>query len=221
MSMNVVVFGAGDIAELAHFYLTRDSPWRPVAFTVDAAYVRETSFCGAPVVAFEEIQQRFDPADHHMFVAISYSQVNALRAAKYYEAKRKGYKLISYVSSRATYYGQEIGDNCFIFEDNTIQPFTKIGSNVTMWSGNHIGHHSTIGDHCFISSHVVVSGGVIIEPYCFLGVNSTLRDHVRLGEKTVVAMGALVTRDCEANSVYVGSPAQRKSSSSSEELKRI
>ncbi len=219
--MKIVVFGAGDIAQLANFYLTRDSHYRVAAFTVDAPYIKEPMFEGVPVVPFEEINRHFSPESHGMFVALSYSQVNQVRASKFAEAKAKGYKLITYISSKATYYGTEIGENCFIFEDNTIQPFTKIGNNVTMWSGNHIGHHSTIGDHCFLSSHVVVSGGVTIEPYCFLGVNSTLRDHVTIGERTVIGMGAMVTKDCEPNSVYVGAPAQRKSSSSSDELKKI
>ena len=221
MSMNLVIFGAGDIAQLAHFYLTRDSPWRPVAFTVDGAYVKESSFEGLPVIPFEEIQTKHSPTDHSMFVALSYSQVNQVRAAKYTEAKAKGYQLISYVSSKATYFGTPIGDNCFIFEDNTIQPFTKIGSNVTLWSGNHIGHHSTIGDHSFISSHVVISGGVTIESHCFLGVNSTIRDHVTIGARTVIGMGSMVTKNCDADSVYIGVPAQRKSSSAPDELKKI
>ena len=51
-----------------------------------------------------------------------------------------------------------MGDNCFIFEDNTVQPFVTLGNNLVLWSGNHIGHHSTLRDHCFISSHVVISG---------------------------------------------------------------
>lgn len=219
--MNIVVFGAGDIAQLARFYLGRDSPYRVAAFTVDGAYVKESQVDGLPVVPFEEVTKEFSPGGFGMFVAVSYSQVNQVRALKFAEAKAKGYALITYISSKATYYGTEVGENCFIFEDNTIQPFTKIGNNVTLWSGNHIGHHSTIGDHCFISSHVVISGGVVIEPYCFLGVNSTLRDHVRIGERTVVAMGAMVTKDCEPNSVYVGAPARRKSSSSPDDLKKI
>ena len=67
------------------------------------------------------------------------------------------------MSSRCSFLTQyPHGDNCFILEDNTVQPFVRIGSNVTLWSGNHIGHDSTIGDHCFISSHVVVSGHVDI-----------------------------------------------------------
>lgn len=219
--MDVIIFGAGDIAQLAHFYLTRDSPYRVAAFTVDAAYIKEPVFEGLPVVPFERITDEFGPDRYQMFVAISYSSVNQVRAAKYHEAKAKGYKLVTYISSKASYFGTPIGDNCFIFEDNTIQPFTRIGNNVTMWSGNHFGHHSTIGDHCFISSHVVISGGVVIQPYCFLGVNSTLRDHVTIGERTVIGMGAMVTKDCESDSVYVGAPAQRKSSSAPDELKKI
>lgn len=217
--MDVVVFGAGNIAELAHFYLTHDSPYQVVAFTVDAAYVKEPTLCGLPVTAFEEVAARFPPATHQMFIAVSYSQVNEVRAAKYNEAKQKGYRLISYVSSHATYYGTPIGDNCFIFEDNTIQPFTRIGNNVTLWSGNHIGHHSVIGDHCFISSHVVISGGVTVEPYCFLGVNATVRDHVTIGQKCVVGMGSMITKSCEPEGVYVGVPAKRTGSST--EVKKL
>ena len=218
--MKIVVFGAGDIAQLAHFYLSRDTAYRVAAFTVDAAYVKESSFAGVPVVAFEDVAREFPADNYGMFIALSYSQVNRLRAEKFQAAKQKGYKLISYISPRATYYGTPVGENCFIFEDNTIQPFTTIGDNVTMWSGNHIGHHSTIGDHCFISSHVVISGGVTVEPYCFLGVNSTIRDHIKIGEQSVVGMGAMITKDCEPRGVYVGAPAKR-TGSSTEDLKKI
>ena len=216
---DIVIFGAGDIGQLAHFYLTKDSPHKPVAFTMDAAYIKETSLAGLPVLPFEGIEKQFPPDRFKMFVAVSYSNVNQVRAAKYTEAKQKGYELISYVSSRATHWGTPIGDNCFIFEDNTIQPFTRIGNNVTLWSGNHIGHHSTIGDHCFISSHVVISGGVVVEPYCFIGVNSTIRDHVIIGERCVVGMGSMITKSCEPGGVYLGAPAKRQSST--DDLKKI
>ena len=102
-----------------------------------------------------------------------------------------------------------LGDNCFILEDNTIQPFTTIGSNVIMWSGNHIGHHSVIRDHVLFTSHVVLSGHCVVEPYCFFGVNSTVRDGLHLAEGTLVAMSAAVTKDTEAWGVYQGLPAKK------------
>jgi sugar O-acyltransferase (sialic acid O-acetyltransferase NeuD family) len=207
---DLVIFGAGEIAELAHFYFERDSAHRPVAFTVDSAYIKETSFKGLPVVAFEEIAAAFPPAAHQAFVAMSYAKVNALRAAKCEAMEAAGYALASYVSSRATTFdGFAPGPNAFILEDNTIQPFARVGRNVTMWSGNHIGHHSVIEDDVFITSHVVVSGGVRVGGRCFLGVNATLRNHIVIGERCVIGAGALLLSDAEPDGVYMGTASER------------
>jgi len=201
---DVVIFGMGDIARLAHFYFSSDSPHRVVAFTVDAAYRTADTFQGLPVVAFDQVTAAYPPATHAMFVALSYSGMNQVRAAKYTEARALGYTLVSYVSSRATCLTQHpVGDNCFILEDNTVQPFVTIGSNVTLWSGNHIGHDAVVGDHCFISSHVVVSGHVTIGTHCFLGVNATLRNGISLGDHTLVGAGALVMKSTPPRSVWV------------------
>jgi sugar O-acyltransferase (sialic acid O-acetyltransferase NeuD family) len=205
----LVLFGAAEIAEVAHFYFTHDTAYQVNAFTVDAAFVRAPTFLGLPVVAFEDVERAFPAASHAMFVAVSYSKVNALRAAKYTEAKRKGYQLATYLSSKATVWsGLNVGDNCFILEDNTIQPFASIGSNVTLWSGNHIGHHSQIGDHCFISSHVVISGGVTVGEFSFIGVNATVRDHVHLGKSCVIGAGSLIQQDVPDLGVCIQQPAE-------------
>ncbi|MGZ5269100.1 MAG: acetyltransferase [Ramlibacter sp.] len=210
MKQPLVVFGGGDIAELAHYYFTNDSGYEVVAFTVDAGFVREASFCGKPVVAFEEVAREFAPQDHAFFAALSYSQLNALRKAKYLAGKALGYRIASYISSRATVLNQgAIGEHAFILEDNTLQPFSSIGNNVTLWSGNHIGHHSRIDDHCFLASHIVVSGGVRIGESCFIGVNATLRDHVSIGARCVIGASALVLADAEAEGVYAPAATER------------
>ncbi len=210
MKKPLVIFGSGDIAQLAHYYFSTDSNYEVVAFTVDAAYMPETVFCGLPVVPFEEVAQKYRHEECDFFVALSYSKLNAVRKEKYLAAKALGYRLASFISSRATVLNDgRIGENCFIFEDNTIQPFVTIGNNVTLWSGNHIGHHSTIMDHCFIASHVVVSGGVKIGEQCFIGVNATLRDHIRIGERCVIGAGALLLADAEAEGVYIGMATER------------
>lgn len=199
----VVIFGVGDIAELADFYFRTDTVREVAAFTVDAAFVREDRFKGHPVVAFEEIERRFPPAQCDLFVAVSYNRMNALRAEKMVAAEAKGYALASYVSSHSyVWEGFEVQPNQFILEDNTLQPFCRIGRGATLWSGNHIGHHSVIGDHCFVASHVVVSGGVKIGEACFLGVNATLRDHITLGRRCVVGAGAVVLADAPDEAVF-------------------
>lgn len=192
----LLIFGTGEMAEVAHFYFTHDAKTPVAAFTVDREYVQSESFLGTPVIAFQDIQDRFGPGEYDMMIAVGYAQLNKARASRCADAKAKGYRLASYVSSKATVWpGLVVGENCFILEDNTIQPFATIGNNVTLWSGNHIGHHSRIGDNCFITSHAVVSGGVVVGENSFIGVNATVRDHVSIGRFSVIGAGALVTSD--------------------------
>ncbi len=210
MIEKVVVFGSGQIAEIAYFYLVNDSPYKVVAFTVDGEYIKEDALLGLPLVPFEEIGKIYPPDEYKMFVSISYRNLNHLRAEKYYEAKQKGYELISYISSKAfTWPGLVVGDNCFIFENNVIQPYVRIGNNVILWSGNHIGHHSVIEDHCFITSHVVISGSGRIEPYCFLGVNASIADNITISKECIIGAGALITNTTPEKGVYIGQPTER------------
>jgi sugar O-acyltransferase (sialic acid O-acetyltransferase NeuD family) len=200
----LVIFGAGDIARLAHYYFTRDTEHEVVAFTVDEQYRESDTFLDLPLLSFEEVLGSFSPDEFKMFVALSYARMNKLRAEKYHQAKENGYELVSYVSSRCSFLTDyPAGDNCFILEDNTIQPFVKIGSNVTLWSGNHIGHDSVIEDHCFLASQIVVSGNVRIRNNCFIGVNATLRNSITLAPETLVGAGAIVMSDTVEKGVYL------------------
>ncbi len=202
--IKIVIFGTGDLAQIANYYFQIESTFQVVGFTVDREYINESTFEGLSVYPFEEIENIFPPSEYQMFIALSYREMNHLRERKFYEAKAKGYHLVSYISSKATYLSQyKCGENCFIFEDNTIQPYVKIGDNVLIWSGNHIGHHSVIHSHNFISSHVVISGHCEIESNCFLGVNSTIAHYVKLARGTLVGAGAVITKDTEPYGVYV------------------
>lgn len=221
MKKPLVIFGAGDIAELAHYYFSSDSPYEVAAFTVDGTFLKEDRFCGKPVVPFEDIATAFPPSGHAFFAALSYNQLNQLRKGKYLAGKALGYPIASYVSSRASVLNEgRIGEHAFILEDNTVQPFSVIGDNVTLWSGNHIGHHSQIGDHCFLASHIVVSGGVRIGQACFIGVNVTIRDHVSVGDRCVLGANSLVLADCDPEGVYAPAATERSRVPSSR-LRRI
>ncbi len=200
----LIIFGTGDIARLAHYYFSCDSEYEVTGFTVDKEYITGDVFLGLPVVDFEEIADSCPPETHKMFIALSYTKMNKIRAQKYFKAKEMGYELATYVSSRCTFLTDKpVGDNCFILEDNTIQPFVEIGNNVTLWSGNHIGHDSVIEDHCFLASHIVVSGNVRIDKYCFIGVNATLRNSITIAPETLIGAGAIIMKDTVEKGVYV------------------
>ena len=213
----LIIFGAGDIARLAHYYFTRDSEHEVVAFTVDQKYRESDKFLDLPLIPFEEVSNTYPPGEYKMFVALSYAKMNKLREEKYRQAKSSGYELVSYVSSRCSFLTDNpVGDNCFILEDNTIQPFVKIGNNVTLWSGNHIGHDAVIEDHCFLASHIVVSGYVRIRNNCFIGVNATLRNSITIAPETLIGAGAVIMKDTVEKGVYLPQRAELFSKKSDE-----
>lgn len=208
-SKYLILFGTGETALLAYEYFTHDSPYQVVAFTVERKFLTKKSIQRIPVVPFETITKHFAPKTYDMFIAVSYTNLNRLRARLFALAKKKHYTLASYVSSRAfVWHTARIGNNCFILENNVIQHGVTIGSDVTLWSGNHIGHRTTIGDHVFISSHCVISGYCTIGEYSFLGVNSTYNDHVTVAPHCIIGSGAVVIKDTEKSKVYVGNPAK-------------
>jgi sugar O-acyltransferase (sialic acid O-acetyltransferase NeuD family) len=206
----IIIFGIQDFAQLAHYYLVNDSEHEIVAFSVNEKYLPEAKFfCGLPIVPFENIEKTYSVLEYKFFAPMSPLRMNRVREEIYFNIKKKGYDLISYISSKATLFGNKIGDNCFILENNTIQPFVEIGNNVVLWSGNHIGHHSIIKDHVMFTSHVVLSGHCNVESYSTLGVNSTIRDGVTIAEGTFVAMGACIIKNTDSWAMYKGNPAMK------------
>lgn len=213
----VIIFGVQDFAELAHYYLENDSNHEVIAFCVSKEYLpSDKEFKGLPIVAFEEVEKYYPVGEFKFFAPMAPQNMNRLREKIYLEIKSKGYELISYISSKATIFDNEIGENCFILENNTIQPFTKIGNNVILWSGNHIGHHSVIEDHVMFTSQVVLSGHCKVEQYSTLGVNATIRDGLVIAEGTFVAMAASIIKNTEPWGLYKGSPAVKSEKSTKE-----
>lgn len=201
----LVIIGDSAFAEIAFEYFQHDSPYEVVAFSAEQQYLKRDALFDRPVIAFEELEKRYDPKQHSFFAANVYTQKNQLRTRLYHAAKEKGYSPASYISPHAFVWRNcKIGEHCFIFENNVLQPFVTIGNNVILWSGNHIGHHSSIDDDCFVSSHVVISGFCRVGQACFIGVNSTVSNNTNIGNNCIVGAGALVLSDVEDNQTAVG-----------------
>jgi sugar O-acyltransferase (sialic acid O-acetyltransferase NeuD family) len=217
MKRKLVIIGDGETAQLACEYFIHDSGWSVAGFAVEERFRKTESLCGLPVVSLETLEEHFAPVDHAAFVAISYTQLNRVRTRLYEQIKGRGYSLSSYVSSKAfVWRTAKIGENCFILENNVIQHGVTIEDNVTLWSGNHIGHQTVIRRNTYIASHVVISGFCEIGASSFIGVNATFNDKVKIGQDGIIGSGAVVVRDTEPGKVYVGNPAKPLGKSSFE-----
>lgn len=208
--MDIVIFGVAELSSLAWYCLTHDSDHQIVAFTVDRDHLSAPRLHGLPVHAFEDLEQHFSPNDARMLVPIGFSGLNRLRMDRYHQAKERGYRFISYVSSRASIWPDlTVGDNCLISDHASIQPFAEIGDNVVVRTGALVSHHARISDHCFIAAHAVVAGNTSIGERCVVGLNSTVRDGVSVAERCIVAAGAVITKNTDPGGVYLGVPAKR------------
>jgi sugar O-acyltransferase (sialic acid O-acetyltransferase NeuD family) len=201
----LVILGDSAFAEIAYEYFSHDSEYEVVGFSVESSFLkRESLFC-LPIVPFEKIETWFPPSGVEFYAAIVYSKLNRLRTRIYQEAKIKGYRPASYISSHAFVWNNiRLGEHVFIFEDNTIQPFVQIGNNVVLWSGSHIGHHGVIQDNCFISSHVVISGFCNVGSNTFMGVNSTVGNNVTIGADNWIGPNVTIVHSTKPNSLFRG-----------------
>jgi sugar O-acyltransferase (sialic acid O-acetyltransferase NeuD family) len=201
---DVVIFGAGQIAEVAKVYMDAHSADRIVGFTVDTAYRNAETFHGLPLVAWDQLEDHFPASSVKLLGPLSYRRFNDFRRERHLEGKARGYAFTSFIHPASHVYTHEIGENCFILENNVIQPFVRIGAGVMIWSSNHIGHHAVIGDYCFLASHVGLGSGVRLGESCFLGGKAGVETGVEIGAASFLGGGAIVKRSLPAESVVPG-----------------
>jgi len=111
----------------------------------------------------------------------------------------------------------EIGDNVAIGSLAHIDYNVKIGENTRIEGQVYVPPLSRIGKNVFIGPAAVLTNdpypmcdkmiGVSIEDNAIIGARAVIKAGVTVGKNSVVAMGAVVTRDVPENTVVVGSPA--------------
>ncbi len=208
MTEPLIIFGNGQMAEVAAARFRRDAGYEVVGFTVDRSHACETRFRDLPLVPFDEVERHFPPESVRMFVAVGPVQVNRVRADRFLQARRLGYRFASYISKRAIVDPEvEIGENCSIGEGASVAPFSRIGDDVRIGSGCLIGHHCLLEDHCFVGVGCVVGGSVRVGQRAFVGMNATLGDRIAIGDEAVIGSGASIVRDVAAGSVLAAPEA--------------
>ncbi|QIR36158.1 acetyltransferase [Tolypothrix sp. PCC 7910] len=196
----IVIYGIGSFAEYVSYILSNDGEYDVVSLCVEAGVTvdKHRKYQDLPIFSFENIEEYFSPVEYQFFIAVGN---NWIRERIFNASKCKGYSLISYVSKKAiTYENLECGENVFISEGSTIQPFVSIGNNTIIISSS-IGHHSLIGNNVLLSCSYL-AGNVSIGDNSFLGLNSMVKQNTMIGSNNIIGMGCNVTKNTGNDEVY-------------------
>jgi sugar O-acyltransferase (sialic acid O-acetyltransferase NeuD family) len=213
----IIIFGTGELAQRIFYYL-KDSGDQVIAFSANKSNIDSNELLGLPVIAFENIEEKYPPGEFLMFIALAYSEMNNKRAKFFQEAKDKGYELYSFIHPSTKIWDEfEMGENCFILANNVIQPFVKIGDNVLIGSNNLISHNTTIKNYCFLTSNITLGGHITIESNSFIGLSATINQRVKIGKECIIGAGTIITKDVNDKEVF-GENSSKKLPQSSDEI---
>ncbi len=194
----IVVFGDTSFAGIVGEYINSTNLAEVVAYTLDSAFIKNrTSFEGFPLIPFEQIENRYNPIDFEMLIAISsVSQMKHLNSIKFYEAQKKGYQLFSFIHPTAFVANSAtIGANVLIFPHAIVEPQAIINNGVFVRSAAYVSHETEIGAFSYLAPRAAFSGKIKTGNHCFFGTNSTIRDNVNIGDNVIVGAGATVLKN--------------------------
>jgi len=220
MKRKLWIFGTGNFAEMAHYLFTTDSAYSFAGFTVDGEYLRQSSFKGAPVVAYEDLKPGGTDGDADLFVAVGVGKINTQRAQTVARVAADGWNLASFVSSRASVAPDFVlRPNTMIMDHVNLHPMVSVGADTVIWSNSRVALKVQIGDHVWITS-AVIGDSSIIGDYSFIGINATVAPFVRLGSHNLIGAAAVILHDTRDYSVYRG-PKTKASPVSSLRVRNI
>tara|TARA_B100001989_G_scaffold9784_1_gene6354 strand:- start:1699 stop:2364 length:666 start_codon:yes stop_codon:yes gene_type:complete len=140
---------------------------------------------------------------------------NYTREKIYNDVKKqiKNFKWEKIVSSDAIISDRvKIGSGSFIVSGSIINTGTKIGRHCIINTSSSIDHDNSFADFSSTGPGVITGGNVTVQKKSFLGLGCKIKHKIIIGKNTVVGANSYVNRNCESNSIYIGSPAKKKRS---------
>lgn len=114
--------------------------------------------------------------------------------------------------------GSVVGYKTLIGSSSKLDGTVKVGRNVSIQSNVYLPHLTVIEDNVFLAPHVVLTNdpyppskrlvGIVVERGAAIGANAVIVARVKIGEDSIVAAGAVVTRDVPPRKVVVGVPSR-------------
>lgn len=192
---NLIIIGISETAQRIYTFVERYKLYNVIGFAADKQYIKESSYCGKPVYAIEDLPNHMDVKNDYIFVATLWNHLNADRRHLYERMKEyELYNFASIISPLASIRGR-IGENCWVCDYVVTQEDSQIGDNVFIMDCAIIGHKTSVHNHTFVTIKATICGACDIGEQTYIGANSLIFDGTKIGEKCLIGAGTCVKRN--------------------------
>jgi UDP-3-O-[3-hydroxymyristoyl] glucosamine N-acyltransferase len=199
----LLIFGLGDIAEVAHDCFESDTDYEVIGHVVHEKYMPNKHQIEFEVFPFENIGLTHPCNEYSIFIALGYKNLNYNKKLIYNLVKEKGYCTPNYIHSNAVIMTDKIGENNFVLENAVIQARATIGNNNLIGAQSLIGHHSEIKNHNYIGSTACLCGHNKIGSLNFVGSKSVTAGHVTIGDSNYIGPSCKVFNNLNNDEVLI------------------
>lgn len=206
MSKDLVVYGAGPLAELM-IRLFASAGRRVVGCVVDREYLSGAR-ATLPVAPLDDLAARWPAEAFDLFVAVGYRRMRA-RLGMLDRARRAGHRLASFVSPTATASpGALQGENLTLLDRVVVEPAATVEEGCFLGAGVVVSHDARVERGAFLAAGAIVGGRATVGAGSFLGIGAVALNDVRLAPETHLLPGAYAYQDTEPMTRYAGNPAR-------------
>ena len=154
----------------------------------------------------EEAKTYFNQTSNHFVLGIGNPKHRSMLSDKF---EKLGGELYTIVSKNAEVgsFDNNVGNGVIVTSGVIITNSITIKKGALINLNCTIGHDTIIGEYVEICPNVNISGHCTIDDGVFIGTSTTILPKVHIGKNSVVAAGAVVTKDVPANVMVAGIPA--------------
>ena len=205
--MKLLLYGAGGLAKEIFDIVVRCYPdkYEKIYFIDD--FVEEGSFYLSERLHFDSIKNRFEELDDLEGVVAVGEPSHRDKLSKKFD--NIGLKLATIIDKTALISPTaRIEEGTIVCEFSTIHANVELGRSVLIQPYSDVGHDIKVGDYSVLSSNCAPGGDSVFGERVYVGMNATTKEKIKVGDDSIIAMGASVFRDVDAESIVVGNPAR-------------
>ena len=208
--MDIVIYGCTMFSsEMKSIIESEIGGGKVIAFTLDREYIQDVTYDGLPIYPFEELEKFIDKSSTEILLTLGYSGMNSVREQKYKICIKNGFKVCTFVSTRALVYSDKIAEGCIIMPGSYIGPYCNLGKCNIIKYGVSLSHHIELGNFNWIAGGTIFGGGVKVGNNCFIGLSNTIKNEVTIADRTFVGAKSYISRNTDCDCAYMGIPAKK------------